>query len=467
MRLRAFRSTRLSRKYKEYLRMHVENILHVKIPGPWVKNMMTRQIYISRYCDDGESLLQTLNPQMSSLTIILIIFLLFSTNKILALTASNPIRFAHRQRCCHKHPSLREDGPPFDTKKYHRTRHGFFRRVHFAGALHSRSNTPISTVAATLTGGYQKDHRDMEPLSPHETVWGHPPHLALLTEPDACASLQRMEQTLYAIEQATADGDISLVVVRVVDDSSDNHDDKNLNECSTNATMGMKWALLQKLAEMKQHQQLEGKRGFLLVVNNDADVAVRAISQNIALDGIHVKEKDARLIPSLRKRLYEAASKASTPKGSSTVSPPIARNIIIGTSCHSIRSAIQSYQLFPEGPDYLFVGTCYLTQSHPEKTSLDQLEGPSLPGRVKQELCKMFNNVPSGGHRSFPSLSLPSPPPPTPKVFAIGGIDERNCVEPVLKYGADGVATIRAVMQAKDPRRVVQLMKRVMQWGEG
>ncbi len=52
---------------------------------------------------------------------------------------------------------------------------------------------------------------------------------------------------------------------------------------------------------------------------------------------------------------------------------------------------------------------------------------------------------------------------PVQKILAIGGIDERNCFEPVVKYGADGVATIRAVMKAEDPRAVVQSMIRVMQ----
>ena len=40
-------------------------------------------------------------------------------------------------------------------------------------------------------------------------------------------------------------------------------------------------------------------------------------------------------------------------------------------------------------------------------------------------------------------------------------IDEKNCNEPV-KYGADGVATIRTVMQADDPREVVKQMNTAM-----
>ena len=105
------------------------------------------------------------------------------------------------------------------------------------------------------------------------------------------------------------------------------------------------------------------------------------------------------------------------------------------------------YQLSPRGADYLFVGTCYLTQSHPEKQSLDQLEGPSLPGRVRQELYQIYNNRPDSTCSEKKSQSTSTLLPP-PIIFAIGGIDDQNCHEPVITFGADGAATIRTVMHS-------------------
>lgn len=238
----------------------------------------------------------------------------------------------------------------------------------------------------------------------------------MLTEPDACTSNARVEETIHAIEQATADGDVNLVVVRVAADEG--------KKCAF-----YKWKLLQSLA------QLKSRRTFYLVVNDDVDIVLRAMAKNISVDGVHIKERNVHLIPSIRNQLEHAVVSSE-------------RNVIIGTSCHSIESARKSYLLPSHGPDYLFVGTCYLTLSHPEKKTLNQLEGPTLPGKVKQELYLIHNST---QHDRIP-----------PVIFAIGGIDEENCHEPVLKYGADGVAVIRTVMQASDSREIVRRMKRLM-----
>ena len=120
--------------------------------------------------------------------------------------------------------------------------------------------------------------------------------------------------------------------------------------------------------------------------------------------------------------------------------------VIIGTSAHSIDTALSTWRNFK--PDYFFVGTCYLTKSHPEKTS-SELEGPALPGLVRQRLHDEQLEDDS-------NLNLPH-------VFAIGGIDDENCDEPVISYGADGVAVIRAVMQASEPHKTVLRMKQKMQ----
>ena len=277
----------------------------------------------------------------------------------------------------------------------------------------------------------EADAIDIMSSSTTTSLCGSPPYLALLTEPDACSSIERVEQTIHAIDQATADGGVNLVVVRV---ASNNNDDV------------LKMALLKNLAELKKQ-----RHPFTLVVNDDVDIVLKALSQNIAVDGVHVKEYKSHLIPSIRSKLEHATTCAFE-----TAEENKNKKIIIGTSCHSIESGINSYQLTPRGPDYLFVGTCYLTQSHPEKQSVEELEGPTLPGKVKHELNQLYNHFKQQDDGEACNYHQP------PIILAIGGIDEANCNEPVVRYGADGVATIRTVMQSSDPRGVVEIIKSAM-----
>eukprot|EP01082_Thalassiosira_pseudonana_P006883 g14956.t1 g14956 contig21:238224-239177(-) len=290
--------------------------------------------------------------------------------------------------------------------------------------------SPVSLSHPSSSSLMAHHYDDTSPPSHQSSSfpWAHPPYIALLTEPDACDSDKRVEKSIQAITLATIDGGVDLVVVRVAD--------VDCAETSTEATNTNRWTLLQSLAELKQTRQQEN-RNFLLIINNDVDLAIQALSKNIAIDGVHVKERNALLIPTIRQQLRDATTPSHTD------------HIIIGTSCHSVESASKSYQLSPRGPDYLFVGTCYLTQSHPEKSSADQLEGPRLPGEVKRTL-----------HRLQRDTNSDVPPP---IIFALGGIDEHKCEDPVVKYGADGVGVIRSVMQAEDPQRVVQSMKNAMQ----
>jgi thiamine-phosphate pyrophosphorylase len=117
-------------------------------------------------------------------------------------------------------------------------------------------------------------------------------------------------------------------------------------------------------------------------------------------------------------------------------------DILIGTSAHSIESALKSSVLYR--PHYYFVGTCFLTESHPEKSEAE-LEGPLLPGKIKESL-----RIDGRGDTNY---SIP--------VFAIGGIDETNCCIPI-EAGADGVAVIRSVLKADQPEYVVSIMYKIM-----
>jgi len=185
-------------------------------------------------------------------------------------------------------------------------------------------------------------------------------------------------------------------------------------------------------------------------------------------NGVHVKEHHLHKLPDI-------VSRFDYP-------------IVIGTSTHSVESALRSYFHNDDSdlsnqddnendgsprpsatrpkPHYYFVGTCYLTASHPEKTSQSQLEGPGLPGRVKEALLAAFESKGRGAitatdcsHEN--ALQKTALPLHFPRIMAIGGIDETNCHEPV-ELGADGVAVIRAVLQADCPVARVEEMQRNM-----
>lgn len=196
---------------------------------------------------------------------------------------------------------------------------------------------------------------------------------------------------------------------------------------------------------MNHNHESDGRYSFHVVVNDNIQAAIDADA-----DGVHVKEKDAHEIPNIRRRIiqHRLLSKDQSHDTNEVVED---RAVLIGTSSHAVstaRSTVRNFQ-----PDYLFVGTCYPTQTHPEK-GVEDIEGPALPGMVVEALER--DTLSGGDGRTVDEGEDSSRR--SPIVYAIGGIDEYNCREPVRKYGANGVAAIRSVMQAEDPGRVVRAM---------
>ena len=220
------------------------------------------------------------------------------------------------------------------------------------------------------------------------------PFIAVITEPDACHSQERMNETIQAIQSAVSSRKVALVSIRTskIDEMFPLEDFE------------------ERVVELtRQIVSLSQTYPFLVVVSSDWVLsAVKA-----GAHGIHVKESHQARIPDIR-RLFSYRP-------------------IIGTSSHAIDSALDAWSLFQ--PDYFFAGTCYSTASHPEK-SLDDLEGPGFPGRIKIALLEKGCTSP---------------------VLAIGGIDEHCCGEPV-RLGADGIATIRAVLQSQCPEETIKTM---------
>jgi thiamine monophosphate synthase len=244
--------------------------------------------------------------------------------------------------------------------------------------------------------------------------------VAIITEPDACSTDENVQSTLRAIERAVTTQHVDLISVRLQGDAT----------TAPPETLERAHFLTKRLLELSRRrypleanepilEERSTKRtNFYVVCSSDwIQVAVECRSH-----GIHVKEAHLKHIPDWIS-LFDY-------------------DILIGTSAHSIESALKSSIIYR--PHYYFVGTCFLTESHPEKSE-EELEGPLLPGKIKESLRIDGRG---DGNSSIP-------------VFAIGGIDETNCWIPI-EAGADGVAVIRSILKADRPDYAISNMYKIM-----
>jgi len=318
----------------------------------------------------------------------------------------------------------------------------------------------VSSIMVTPSGSSRSFFDDFEK---------NIPLLAVITEPHACESDVRLEETFMALSQAVTTKKVHIISIRLsrrpTDDDDDDDDDLQKSEIYKR---GLK--LARNLMDLATSSSTTND--FRVVCSSDwIDLAMEA-----QVHGIHVKESHLDQIPSIRERILLQQRQQRH-----LVEEENQQQFLIGTSTHSIESAIESYTKFQ--PDYYFCGTCFLTTSHPEKTSEDDLEGPTLPGQVRQALKSIYDSqfmskqktnaddslVEESLVQSSSSSSCLLPPSSLrrrPVVLAIGGIDETNCDIPI-RHGADGVAVIRAVLQANDPANVVDEMYQTMIQAQG
>ena len=145
------------------------------------------------------------------------------------------------------------------------------------------------------------------------------------------------------------------------------------------------------------------KYGCLFIINDDVQLA-----KSTGSDGVHLGREDADC-KSARKALGEEA--------------------IIGVSCYNSLELARTAAT--DGADYVAFGSFYPTPSKHDTV-------PAKPAIIKQAKA---------------TLSLP--------VAAIGGITPTNC-PPLLEHGADMLAVISSVYQAKDPTATVQEFNRII-----
>jgi thiamine-phosphate pyrophosphorylase len=146
--------------------------------------------------------------------------------------------------------------------------------------------------------------------------------------------------------------------------------------------------------------------GALLFINDRVDVAVAAEA-----DGAHVGDDDIPL----------EAARRITPHG-----------FILGRSVNTAEEAAAALR---QGADYLGAGPVFSTPSKPDAGYAIGTEGIATIRRATR---------------------LP--------IVAIGGLDLTNSAE-VAAAGADGVAVIRAVMQADDPEAATRLLLEAVEDG--
>ncbi len=161
---------------------------------------------------------------------------------------------------------------------------------------------------------------------------------------------------------------------------------------------GMAAAELTALA--RELRRLTTAQGACLLIHDRLDLALA-----VAADGIHLPDNG----------LETAEVRRLWPQG------------LVGRSCHSVESARRAGQA---GADFVTLSPLFATLSHPGQPPL--------------------------GATRFAALRANIPGP----VLALGGIHAGNAAE-AMGTGADGIALIRGILNAPDPRRAAETLVRL------
>jgi thiamine-phosphate pyrophosphorylase len=180
------------------------------------------------------------------------------------------------------------------------------------------------------------------------------------------------------------------------------------------------------------HQALKGRA--LILVNDRLDVALAA-----QVDGVQLPESG--LPPAAVRELAETNRPDDAVGGESRTgrlggadeSPRLTQRpkFLIGCSVHDAASARAAEV---DGADFLLVGTVFASQSHPGR-----VPGGVALIRTARAACRI-------------------------PLIAIGGISTANAGE-VVRAGANGVAVIRAITEAQDPRAVAAALLHTVRHG--
>ena len=138
----------------------------------------------------------------------------------------------------------------------------------------------------------------------------------------------------------------------------------------------------------------------LLIINDRVDVALA-----VDADGVHLPTHSLPI----------------------SVAKKLGGKLLVGRSVHNVEEAAAAET---DGADYLVLGTIYGTASHPGREG----SGPELIEQVKARVQT--------------------------HVYAIGGINASNARE-VMNAGAHGIAVIRSILAAPDPRVAARELREI------
>jgi len=166
----------------------------------------------------------------------------------------------------------------------------------------------------------------------------------------------------------------------------------------------------------------------------EKDLSVRALYELVERLLPIVRSKGARLLVNDRVDLAMALPVDGVHLARTSLPPAEARALLgatrlIGVSCHTVEEAIEAEQ----GADFVVLGPLFPT---PSKTAYGAPVGLDRLREIERQ------------------VRLP--------ILGIGGITVSNASE-VIAAGADGVASISAVMAAADPADAVRNLLRVVQ----
>jgi thiamine monophosphate synthase len=297
----------------------------------------------------------------------------------------------------------------------------------------SSSLSPWCFSSTTATRSYNNRRRQQQQRVFPES---EPPFLALITLGTSCDSDTDLHNALQSLHAAVSTGLVDLVSVRIDADTAFTtehpHDTREQQQQQQrrrqhNPKELRLISMIQNLLSWSQQYN-----GFRVVISSDwVDLGIQ-----VGVHGVHWKEKHVHRIP--------------------TITTTTTTKLLMGISTHNTSFAIEAWEKYQ--PDYIFAGTCFATESHPDKT---QLEGPSFPAKVVKAFIDREQHTDPYRRR--------------PKVLAIGGIDATNCRDVTMpgRYVAegcsvstgacpDGIATIRAILQAHDPGAEVHKIKQNM-----
>lgn len=256
------------------------------------------------------------------------------------------------------------------------------------------------------------------------------------------------ERSRAAVARAVASSALDLVQLRTAAHAADEQEAEEMEEDAVAAGRVLRLLL-------DRHHGPRSRPA--LVVNAPLARARTLLATPVRFDGWHLKERE---LAALRHGASASSSASAAARGQLAwlqQRRQARTRFWVGCSVHSVEAAVAAARLGVV--DYLQVGTMFPTASHPDKLAV---EGPQLLPRIRAALAadEELRTGTSTGTRPGTARTGPA-------LVAVGGIATADQVREVMAAGADGIAVIRAVLHADDPRDAATRLRVAMEQAAG